>query len=114
MTLPGECNQAIIIYTSDGGEVLTLSQKRETALAVGNPISATRSIQGLPEKWKLRYISIMTVRNGALYERRVVICSNQNPLFTGLQNTVRISGWIWQVTGRHGENRRGPFATTPP
>lgn len=114
MTLPGECNQAIILYVSDGGEQITLSQKRETALAVGNQIVQTRSIQGLPEKWKLRNITVMTVRAGVLYERQIVICSQNNPLFRGDTNVVRISGWLWQITGRHGEVRRGPFATSPP
>jgi hypothetical protein len=109
MSLPGEFNQAIIAYQSDDGVVFTVSQKLETALALNNPTVFTRGVQGRPEMYRLRTITVMTVRNFELFERKLVVASPDNPMFTGDVSTVTISGWIWKITGRKGEKRRGPY-----
>lgn len=112
MTAPGEFDQAICLYLSDDGTAYTISQKRETAVALGNQIVDTRGAQGVPERWRFRYIEVMGINTATnrLYQRIYVICSPTNPLFSGDQNTVSIDGFTWRVTSRHGENMRGPKA----
>lgn len=111
MTRPGEFDKAIIAYTTEGGEILTVNQKRSLAVAVGNLIVPTRGRQGIPERWRYRYITIVTVYGGKYYARRVVIAHPVNPLWTGQQNSLQIDGVIWRVTERRGEYRRGPYPT---
>lgn len=112
MTLPGEFKQCIVNYFTDDGTLLTVSQKRSVAQAVHNPITQLRGkSQGVPERGRLRTITIATTRGGEYFTREIFICNKANPLWTGAQRTVVIDGWTWQVIERRGEYRRGPFAT---
>ena len=108
MTLPGEFNHSIIAYTSDNGTTYTYSQKTELATLVANTIVPYRFEQAIPERWRLRTITIATVYGGRYYTRRIVIGSNTNPLYIGFRNSVDIQGVTWRVIGRTGEYRRGP------
>lgn len=112
LTFPGEFDQAICLYKSDTGTLFTVSQKRETALALGNQIVDSRINEGVPERWRFRTISVqyLLVSTYRVYQRDYIICDPLNPLFTGQQNTVVIDGATWRVTGRHGEDMRGPMA----
>ena len=110
MTLPGAFDQAIVAYTSDTGTVFTISQRRDNALLVGNQIVSERTNQGIPEFWNLRFIRLQTVHLGRTYQRKIVIGSPTNPLFTGMQRLLNIDGVTWIVTGCKGERMRGPTA----
>lgn len=110
MTAPGEFNQAIVAYTSDTGDVFTISMRESNALLVGNTIVDTRSNQGIPEFWNLRFIRLQTVSGGRTYQRKIIISNPNNPLFTGSQRLLNIDGVVWIVTGCKGERMRGPKA----
>lgn len=111
MALPGEGNQVICRYITDAGEVLTINMKRELAINVSNQVTDVRTVQGKPEMWKLRSITIQTISGNRLYKRRITICNHNNPLFLGTQQTLNVDGVVWRVTGRRGERRRGPYAS---
>lgn len=110
MTLPGEFNQCIVAYTSDTGVVFTISQCQQNAIIVSNPIVGTRTNQGIPEFWNLRYVRLQCVVGSKTYQRKIVIADPNNPIFKGTQRTVNIEGQIWLVTGCKGERMRGPKA----
>lgn len=113
MTSPGEFDQVIIAYFSDDGETYTISMKAELALALDNPIVETRTNQGVPEKWRFRTITIVTVLTSPFrsYQRELIVSDPNNPYFLGTTNTINIGGTTWRITARRGEKRRGPFAT---
>jgi len=111
VTRPGEFNQCIISYVTDAGVTMTASEKLTMAQAVGNPIVALRTNQGIPERWHYRYIRIVTIYGGRTYWRKVIISSAQNPIFVGTKKTLLIDGIVWQVWERKGESRRGPYQT---
>jgi hypothetical protein len=109
MSLPGENNQAIINYAADTGEIFQISQKAKDATAVGNFPAPFRQNQGLPPRWKGRYVTIEVVVAGQLYSRRLVIADANNPIYRGQQNTVVIDGVTWRVKSRNGESAIGPY-----
>lgn len=112
MTLPGEFKHCIVNYTTDDGILLTVSQKKQLAEIVNNPITLIRGkAQGIAERGRLRTITIATIHGGTYFKREIVICRVDNPLWRGSQKTVTIQGVTWFVIERRGEYRRGPFAT---
>jgi hypothetical protein len=112
MVRPGALKSAIIIYVTDAGELFTTSQAYANAVALGNNVVPTRINPGVPERWKLRKITVQTIADGELFSRRYVIGFPSNPLWTGAVNNVLIDGVMWHVTSRTGEYRRGPFSST--
>jgi hypothetical protein len=108
---PGEYVKAIVAYTTDEGNVLTIVQTQSIANLVNNPVVPIAGNQGVPERWRLRHIYIGTVFGGTYYRRKIVIASPNNPYFVGLFSYLVIDGVQWLITDRKGESRRGPYLT---
>jgi len=108
MASPGDFKQIIVQYISDSGRIFSFSQTARNARAVRNVILPVRGVQGVPERWKMRYIIIQSLIRGEVYTRRIKIGNVNNPLFTGEQNTLQLDGVVWRVVARRGESSRGP------
>jgi len=76
-----------------------------------NPVVSNSEVQGFPQRWKLRTVTLQTVYGGELFTRREVVCNSNHPIFVGLQNSLIIQGVLWRVVARSGEYRRGPYNT---
>ncbi len=94
-------------YTDDTGSDHEISQRRATAVGVGNTYAELATgIAGRPAKWKLRHVQGKFIDgSNKVFHKRAVIGSVSNPLWTGASSSWTEDGVLWVVQGRIGEKR---------